>query len=63
MGPLSIVVTISMIKDFFEDYSRRKSDEEENTRKVYIIRPNEIAREVNWKELRIGDLIKIKKDD
>lgn len=63
MGPLSIVVTISMIKDFFEDYSRRKSDEEENTRKVYIIRPNEIAREVNWKELRIGDLIKVKKDD
>lgn len=30
MGPLSLVVGISMIKDGFEDNKRRKQDNEEN---------------------------------
>lgn len=30
--PLSFVVTLSMIKDGFEDYQRFKSDDEENNR-------------------------------
>jgi len=29
-GPLAIVVSISMVKDFFEDYKRHRSDKEEN---------------------------------
>lgn len=33
-GPLTIVVSISMLKDFFEDYKRHKSDHEENTKSV-----------------------------
>lgn len=32
-GPLAIVVSISMLKDFAEDYKRHKSDNEENNRK------------------------------
>lgn len=63
MGPLSIVVCISMIKDFVEDYQRRKSDNAENTRKTYLIRTNEVPREAQWSELRIGDLIKVQKDE
>ena len=31
-GPLLIVVSISMMKDFFEDFKRHKSDFEENTK-------------------------------
>lgn len=33
-GPLLIVVSISMIKDFFEDFKRHKSDFEENTKQI-----------------------------
>ena len=29
--PLSFVVSLSMIKDGFEDYQRKKSDDEENS--------------------------------
>ncbi|CAD8145283.1 unnamed protein product [Paramecium pentaurelia] len=63
MGPLSIVVCISMIKDFVEDYQRRQSDNAENNRKTYLIRTNEPPREAQWSELRIGDLIKVQKDE
>ena len=30
--PLAFVVSLSMIKDGFEDYQRKKSDDEENNR-------------------------------
>jgi phospholipid-transporting ATPase len=33
-GPLCIVVGISMIKDFFEDYKCHKSDQQENNKPV-----------------------------
>lgn len=35
--PLSFVVSVSMLKDAFEDYQRYKSDDEENHRKVAAI--------------------------
>ena len=33
--PLSIVISVSAIKDFFEDLKRKKSDEEINTTKTH----------------------------
>ena len=35
--PLSIVVSISMIKDIFEDHSRRKQDNAENNQSVEAV--------------------------
>lgn len=63
MGPLSIFIFISMIKDFVEDNQKHKSDNDENNRKTYLIRANEAPKEVIWSELRIGDLIKVQKDE
>ena len=37
--PLSFVVSLSMIKDGYEDYVRNKSDNEENNRKTEVIYP------------------------
>jgi len=34
--PLSIVISISMLKDIFEDYRRHKSDKTENERQVLV---------------------------
>lgn len=34
--PLVVVITISALKDLFEDLKRHKSDKEENTRKVLV---------------------------
>ena len=36
--PLSIVVGVSMIKDFFEDYKRKKSDLEENSKLANVLK-------------------------
>lgn len=35
--PLSIVVAISMLKDFIEDLKRHKSDKQENNRMVNVL--------------------------
>jgi len=34
--PLFAILTVTAIKDFFEDYKRKKSDDEENSRKVLV---------------------------
>ena len=62
--PLGIVVIINSIKDFFEDWKRKKSDDEENNRKVevydldmekFIIK--------KWKDVLVGNIIKVKKGE
>ncbi len=34
--PLSFVVAVSMLKDLFEDIKRKRSDKDENERKVLV---------------------------
>ena len=34
--PLVVIVAVTAIKDFYEDYKRKKSDQEENTRRVLV---------------------------
>lgn len=34
--PLAFVITVSMIKDIFEDYKRHKSDKQENFKMVEV---------------------------
>ena len=37
--PLSVVVLVNGIKDFYEDWKRKLSDDEENSKKTYIYNP------------------------
>ena len=62
--PLCIVVIVNSIKDFYEDWKRKKSDDEENNRKVevydldmekFIIK--------KWKDVLVGNIIKVKKGE
>lgn len=56
--PLFVIVVISMLKDYMEDYKRKKSDREENNRKVQAFsHENEFA-DLCWKDLQIGQIIK-----
>ena len=34
--PLCVVILVNSIKDFYEDWKRKKSDDEENNRKVEV---------------------------
>jgi len=49
------VVTVSAVKDIFEDLKRHKSDNIENTRKVLRLdkKTKEFVEE-SWKNLRVG---------
>lgn len=61
--PLSFVVLVSMIKDFFEDLKRRQSDKQENNRKVLVGNPNSGQFEAKlWKNLQVGSIVKILQD-
>ena len=50
-----------MIKDAFEDYKRAKSDKDENDAiaSVYDSK-NRVMVEKTWKEIRCGNIIKLK---
>jgi phospholipid-transporting ATPase len=60
--PLAFVILVSAIKDGLEDRNRQKSDDLENNRKVLAWR-GEAWGIVKWKDLRVGDLVKIMKDE
>ena len=60
--PLLFVLIISGVKDALEDLKRRKSDKEENTRKV-LLRTGATWSETAWQNLCVGDIVKVQKDE
>ena len=59
--PLLMVVGLNGIKDYFEDYKRKKSDERENNSKTQLLKNNRFV-ECEWKNLSPGNIIKVEKD-
>ncbi|KAM7274555.1 hypothetical protein ACFE04_016421 [Oxalis oulophora] len=60
--PLSIVITITMIREGLEDAKRKQQDIEINNRKVKVYQDDGTFRETQWKNLRVGDIVKVQKD-
>lgn len=56
--PLGVILAITAIKDFFEDQKRHKSDNEENKRKVSVIRNGDLI-ETFWADVLVGEIIKV----
>jgi phospholipid-transporting ATPase len=61
-GPLIIVVSISMLKDFFEDYKRHKSDREENTKQVQKLAQGGFSA-ATWEALYCGDVVQVQQNE
>jgi len=59
LGPLCIVLIITMAKEGAEDYKRHKSDDEVNNRKCAVIQPDGTEKDVLWKDLRVGMIIRV----
>lgn len=48
------------MKDFFEDWKRKKSDDEENQRKCLILNKEKgLFDEKKWENIRLGDIVKV----
>ena len=57
--PLFVIIFISMLKDYMEDYKRKKSDREENNREVEVFTRENGFEPVKWESLRIGQIIRV----
>ena len=61
--PLFIVVSVNGIKDFYEDWKRKKSDDKENSKNILIYnfkKRNFVKKK--WRDVLVGDIIKVKED-
>ncbi|MQL90819.1 hypothetical protein Taro_023433 [Colocasia esculenta] len=60
--PLAVVIGASMVKEAIEDWRRFKQDNEVNNRKVEVHRGDGTFSYTEWKNLRVGDIVKVEKD-
>uniref|UniRef100_A0A5B6Z7T4 Phospholipid-transporting ATPase n=1 Tax=Davidia involucrata TaxID=16924 RepID=A0A5B6Z7T4_DAVIN len=63
LAPLVVVIGATMAKEGVEDWRRRKQDIEANNRKVKVFGRNCSFHVTKWKKLRVGDLVKVDKDE
>ena len=60
MFPLSVVIFLNGLKDFLEDWKRKKSDDEENFRKCRIFNPITAEfEEKHWEDIKLGNIVKV----
>ena len=57
------VITVSAIKDIFEDLKRHSADNVENTRKTLRLdKKNKTFVEDSWRNLTVGQIVKVTAD-
>lgn len=56
--PLAVIVTISAIKDLFEDLERRRSDSRENQSQTLKLTAHGFY-QAKWEDLQVGDIVKV----
>ncbi|KAK8940236.1 putative phospholipid-transporting ATPase 9 [Platanthera guangdongensis] len=61
--PLVIVIGATMAKEAIEDWHRFQQDTEMNNRKVKLHNGHGSFRNTEWKKLRVGDVVMVKKDE
>ena len=60
--PLAFVLLVTAIKDAYEDWRRHRSDRVENNRTALVL-GDEGFHEKEWKNIRVGEIIKISAND
>ncbi|KAK3123313.1 hypothetical protein QOZ80_8AG0628410 [Eleusine coracana subsp. coracana] len=61
--PLVVVIGAAMAKEAVEDWRRKQQDIEVNNRKVEVYGGVQSFHVTEWKKLRVGDIVKVKKDE
>ncbi|XP_039615219.1 probable phospholipid-transporting ATPase IF isoform X1 [Polypterus senegalus] len=60
--PLFFVITVTAIKQGFEDWLRHKADNEVNGAPVYVVRSGGLV-QTRSKNIRVGDIVRVAKDE
>ncbi|CAL5042912.1 unnamed protein product [Urochloa decumbens] len=63
LAPLCVVIVATMGKEGVEDWRRKQQDHELNNRIVKVHRGNGNFEETKWKNIKVGDVIKVEKDN
>ncbi|KAM1938152.1 hypothetical protein FF1_015782 [Malus domestica] len=61
--PLVVVIGVTMGKEAVEDWRRKKQDIEMNNRKVKVHRGEGTFELTKWRDLKVGDIVKVEKDE
>ncbi|CAI9756119.1 unnamed protein product [Fraxinus pennsylvanica] len=61
--PLIIVIGATMVKEGIEDWRRNQQDIEVNNRKVKVHQGGGVFEHTEWKNLRVGSIVKVEKDE
>ncbi|KAK9107222.1 hypothetical protein Syun_023233 [Stephania yunnanensis] len=61
--PLLVVIGATMIKEAIEDWRRKQQDIEMNNRKVKVHNGDGVFDYTEWKNLRVGDVVMVEKDN
>ena len=56
--PLVVILIITALKDFYEDYKRKNSDTAENSRNISVWEKDRFV-EKKWKDVRVGNIIEV----
>ncbi|PIN21368.1 P-type ATPase [Handroanthus impetiginosus] len=60
--PLLFVLTVTAVKDGYEDWRRHRSDRNENNREALVLQSDEF-RPKRWKKIQAGEVVKICSDE
>ncbi|CAL9183655.1 unnamed protein product [Musa hybrid cultivar] len=61
--PLIVVIGATMLKEAIEDWRRYRQDIKVNNRKVELYHRSSTFGFTEWKNLRVGDIVKVEKDN
>ncbi|KAF7362154.1 Phospholipid-transporting ATPase [Mycena venus] len=61
--PLGVVLLASAFKEVQEDLKRHQSDAELNARLAKVLTPESTFVERKWKDIRVGDVVRLESDD
>ncbi|XP_050694501.1 phospholipid-transporting ATPase ID-like isoform X3 [Eriocheir sinensis] len=59
--PLIGVLTVTAVKDAYDDFQRHRSDRQVNTRKTWVLRNGQLVEE-SWSKVLVGDVIRMEND-
>ena len=62
VAPLIFILTIALIREGIEDYSRHKSDKKTNRSQTKIIN-RDVYKKIKWSKIKVGDLVFLEKND
>jgi len=60
--PLAFIIAVSALREAYEDINRFKADHKVNYRKYKVLQADGTKKEVNSKDLRVGDILYLEKN-